>query len=286
MSLQRVFVLVLCISAGSLGVARADDTDALRTMVALSMPNGQVQVGALPKDGLTVPQPAGFRVLGSVAGSYNGKVTTEVVYYEATSGSGAGSWAYVQQLISAGWRSALSPIANIFASAIGGQAAPQTMCKTGEPTINVRTAHEYLVVRVDAGPGICASLQHAPGTMQAANVKAPYPVFAAPDGTTFVGSSKQTFNGFSQLASIGVESTLGATAILSGLAQQMVSAGWRSKMALASDGDTQAFAIKDKDGVDWVAALSVVSIATNEYLFTATAFKTTETGTSSTTAQR
>ena len=66
----------------------------------------------------------------------------------------------------------------------------------------------------------------------------------------------------------------------------MVNAGWKSKTALASDGDTQAFAIKDKDGVDWIAALSVVSIAPNEYLFTASAFKTTETGTSSVSAAR
>ncbi len=68
------------------------------------------------------------------------------------------------------------------------------------------------------------------------------------------------------------------------LTQQMVNAGWKSKTALASDSDTQAFAIKNKDGVDWIAALSVVSIATNQYLFTAAAFKTTETGTSAVTA--
>jgi hypothetical protein len=290
MSLRRVFVLVLCILAGSLGVACADDTDALRTMLALSMfPNGEVQVGALPTDGFTIPQPSGLRVLGSITGSSNGKVTSEVLYYEAIPGSApsAPAYAYGQKLISAGWRPAFSPIANIFASALTGQAAPQTMCKAGMPTINVRAVHEYLIVRVDVGPGICASLQHMPGSMQAPSVaKAPYPVFAAPDGSTFVGGSKQTFNGVSHLASIGINSSLEATVILSGLAQQMVNAGWKSKTALASDGDTQAFAIKDKDGVDWIAALSVVSIAPNEYLFTASAFKTTETGTSSVSAAR
>jgi hypothetical protein len=165
--------------------------------------------------------------------------------------------------------------------------SPQTLCRSGMPTITVRADHQYLVVRADAGPGICSSMQHTAANMRAPSVaKAPYPAFTPPDGATFMNVSKQTFSGNSHVASIGVVSTLAATTILSGLAQQMTAAGWQPKATLAAGGDSQAFTIRDKDGVDWIAALALVPINANEYIFTASAFKLTETNPSAVTAAR
>jgi hypothetical protein len=262
----------------------ADGPDATQAMLGVAaLPGAQdrtVYAGALPKGMLLIPQPTGLTLLGSIAGSKDGKETSEVRYYEAPPGSVPDLAGYQRQLGDQGW------------SIFGGLAAPtipfilpnasgaaRTFCKTGSPTIAVRADQQYLVVQANAAPGLCTSALAAalarrgmPGVS-----KAPYPLFAPPDGAIFVGTAKQTFSGDANVASIGLVSTQSAGVLVTALAKQMTDAGWKLKTAATSAADSDAFSIRDANGVDWVAALSVVQVGSGMYLFTASAFKLSET---------
>jgi hypothetical protein len=282
--LQRrlsVLAFILALALESVGSARADDTDAIRTMLGLaSLPNAQQRsefVGTMPTGMLLIPQPTGLSLVGSVAALNEGKLTSEVVYYAAPAGSVPDFAGYQRQLGDQGW-SVWSPpgIPSIpFQLTINAASVARTFCKTGSPTITVRADQQYLVVQANAASGLCSS----PLMRRAAPAisKAPYPVFAPPDGAIFVGTAKQTFNGDAHIASIGLVSTQAAGVLVSALAKQMTDAGWKVKTVAASAPDSEAFSIRDTNGVDWVAALSVVQVGGGMYLFTASAFKLSET---------
>ncbi|MGB6986022.1 MAG: hypothetical protein WBD74_08650 [Candidatus Aquilonibacter sp.] len=282
MLLRRFAFAILSIVLAAGGIARADDLDTVRTMLGLaSLPNAQARdayVGTLPKGMLFVPQPTGLTLLGSVAAaSTDGKLTAEVLFYGAPAGSVPDLAGYAQQLASAGWNlyapGGIPALPFAYTPALA--AYPRTFCKTGGLTITVHPDHEYLVVQASTVGGLCASTLARRITPTIS--KAPYPMFSPPDGSMFVGSSKQTFSGSAHVASIGLVSNQSAAALLTPLAKQMTDAGWKIKTVAASAPDSEAFSIRDTDGIDWIAALSLVQVGSGMYLFTASAFKLSET---------
>jgi hypothetical protein len=290
MSLRRVFVLALCTVAGSLGVARADDTDALRTMLGLSnfgALQSAVNVGALPKDGFPIPQPKGLSVVGSATATSNGKVTNEILYYVAPEGSVPDVATYAQDLINAGWQSTLPMMPpSVFASSLQTQITV-TVCKKGGPGITVHAARQYLIIRADAFGGMCTMDMPSPNRMnrRPTIAKAPYPVFTAPDGSSFAGATKATFTGVSDVTATGITSNESGDVLLGAFAKQMMNAGWTARSG-SSGSDGEGFRIRDKSGDDWVASLSVVNVSDNLYLLTVSAFKVSETGVNAVTAAR
>ena len=256
-------------------------------MFALSnFPTAQTQtqtIGSIPKDVFPgIPTPEGLTIVGGITGAYGGKVTAEALFYAAAEGSVPDVAAYAALLTRAGWTSQFP------ASPFAARGFPQNLCKPNMPALTVLAAGRYIVVRAAInGPCPLAHMPGAlPGVTQPKMSIAPYPHFTAPDGSSFVGFSKATFNGNSHVTATGVTSALSPDALLGDFSKQMTAAGWAAKNAVTAGGDSAVFSIRDKDGIDWIAVLTVVTIANGTDIFTASAFKTTETGTSHVTAAR
>jgi hypothetical protein len=254
-------------------VVRADAADPVQTMLGVAaLPVAQDRVvypGALPKSMLLIPQPTGLALVGSVAGSKDGKETSEVRYYAAAPGSIPDLNGYAAQLATQGWSLLATMPISPFASGLIA-ALPRTFCKAGAPMVIARSVDAYLVIQANAAP--CASPR---AIAMRPPAQAPFPRFTPPGGATFVGTTQQTFGGATQLATIGVVSSESANALVAAYSKQMTDAGWAAKTVNAASGDSAAFTIQ-VSRVDWVAALSVVQIGSGMYMCSVSALKTSE----------
>lgn len=256
---------------------RADDLRALQLLTGvLTFPGAADRVttiGALPKDGLSIPQPTGLAIVGSVASYVKGAITAEAIVYAAPEGSVPDAQTYVELLNGAGWHSQFNMPPSVFRM---GTAFGQ-FCGKQLPALSVQFAERYLVVRAFKNGGGMCNQPGLPGAAPARRLPSPFPEFSAPAGAAFLSTSKTTYYTNGEVASVGITSSSDPATVLAGFAQQMTAAGWAMQQREAPAPADAGVSTVRKDGAPWVAVLTVVEIAQGTDVFTASAFKESET---------
>lgn len=227
-------------------------------------PSVQLLPDQLPSDlPLTILQPAGTRVVGSMVRSAGGKTTTEEIVLDVPGDAASLNSAYEQDLAAKGWKPPANGLNQQHGFVSTPPASNRTFCQSASgPWLNFSafgktSGPNDVRLTINSNPGPCAGPPAPPQPPRPSNTAANLlPALSPPAGVGIVqNGGGGSNNRWTSEATATTDQTPGA---LEGhFAQQLQTAGWK-RLAGRDDGPLSWSSWKLPGAGDWQGLLYVV----------------------------